>query len=205
MEHCRCSWPPIQGLDAAYRPYLQAGLQHLKLLTYGRGTSLWKGCLSLEVLAITSLPICWELKLWVEKISSCMVPTVQWNASCSIITCFHRSKVLNVRSYWSFSDKMRQSRYGGSAPNVCPGMNLVVHHLHTCVCFKHIVLINMFDCFRMPVQYVIEEWDFRDLTLKMRPPVFIPRPETEVFSQKICAQDSSNHQWSNRFFYFVLF
>ncbi|KAM7422785.1 hypothetical protein PAMA_010703 [Pampus argenteus] len=32
---------------------------------------------------------------------------------------------------------------------------------------------------RMPVQYVIEEWDFRDLTLKMRSPVFIPRPETE--------------------------
>lgn len=33
---------------------------------------------------------------------------------------------------------------------------------------------------RMPVQYIIEEWDFRDLTLKLRPPVFIPRPETEV-------------------------
>ncbi|KAM4582433.1 MTRF1L release factor glutamine methyltransferase [Fundulus diaphanus] len=32
---------------------------------------------------------------------------------------------------------------------------------------------------RMPVQYIIEEWDFRDLTLKLRPPVFIPRPETE--------------------------
>uniref|UniRef100_A0A0B7BHX8 peptide chain release factor N(5)-glutamine methyltransferase n=2 Tax=Arion vulgaris TaxID=1028688 RepID=A0A0B7BHX8_9EUPU len=32
---------------------------------------------------------------------------------------------------------------------------------------------------RMPVQYVIEEWDFHDLTLKMRPPVLIPRPETE--------------------------
>ncbi|CAB1314669.1 unnamed protein product, partial [Coregonus sp. 'balchen'] len=32
---------------------------------------------------------------------------------------------------------------------------------------------------RMPVQYVIEEWDIRDLTLKMRPPVFIPRPETD--------------------------
>lgn len=26
---------------------------------------------------------------------------------------------------------------------------------------------------------MIEEWDFRDITLKMRPPVFIPRPETE--------------------------
>ena len=32
----------------------------------------------------------------------------------------------------------------------------------------------------MPVQYVIEEWDFRDLVLQMKPPVLIPRPETEV-------------------------
>ncbi|ROL50731.1 HemK methyltransferase family member 1 [Anabarilius grahami] len=32
---------------------------------------------------------------------------------------------------------------------------------------------------RMPVQYVIEEWDFSDLALKMKRPVFIPRPETE--------------------------
>lgn len=32
---------------------------------------------------------------------------------------------------------------------------------------------------RMPVQYVIGEWDFGAMTLEMRPPVFIPRPETE--------------------------
>ncbi|XP_026476656.1 hemK methyltransferase family member 1-like [Ctenocephalides felis] len=31
----------------------------------------------------------------------------------------------------------------------------------------------------MPVQYIIGEWDFKDLTLKVVPPVFIPRPETE--------------------------
>lgn len=32
----------------------------------------------------------------------------------------------------------------------------------------------------MPVQYIIKEWDFRSLKgLKMSPPVFIPRPETE--------------------------
>lgn len=37
-----------------------------------------------------------------------------------------------------------------------------------------------FTCHRMPVQYVLGEWDFQDLTLKMKPPVFIPRPETEV-------------------------
>ena len=33
---------------------------------------------------------------------------------------------------------------------------------------------------REPLQYVIGEWDFRNLTLDMRPPVLIPRPETEV-------------------------
>lgn len=32
----------------------------------------------------------------------------------------------------------------------------------------------------MPVQYIIGEWDFRELTLKLVPPVFIPRPETEI-------------------------
>ena len=32
----------------------------------------------------------------------------------------------------------------------------------------------------MPVQYIIGEWDFRDITLKLVPPVFIPRPETEI-------------------------
>lgn len=32
----------------------------------------------------------------------------------------------------------------------------------------------------MPLQYIVKEWDFRDLTLQLLPPVFIPRPETEV-------------------------
>ncbi|KAM3620991.1 uncharacterized protein V6R79_004560 [Siganus canaliculatus] len=40
---------------------------------------------------------------------------------------------------------------------------------------------------RMPVQYVLEEWDFRDLTLTMRPPVFIPRPETEELVELVLA------------------
>ena len=33
---------------------------------------------------------------------------------------------------------------------------------------------------QMPLQYVLGDWDFRELTLKMTPPVLIPRPETEV-------------------------
>ena len=31
----------------------------------------------------------------------------------------------------------------------------------------------------MPLQYLVGNWDFRDLTLLCRPPVFIPRPESE--------------------------
>lgn len=33
---------------------------------------------------------------------------------------------------------------------------------------------------RVPVQYILGEWDFRHVTLAMRPPVFVPTAETEV-------------------------
>lgn len=32
---------------------------------------------------------------------------------------------------------------------------------------------------RLPVQYILGKWNFRDVPLQMCPPVFIPRPETE--------------------------
>ena len=52
--------------------------------------------------------------------------------------------------------------------------------------------LTLSDCFlilspsfsqlcRIPVQYIIGEWDFRNVTLLMQPPVFIPEPETEVW------------------------
>ena len=37
----------------------------------------------------------------------------------------------------------------------------------------------------VPIQYILKEWDFRDVCLKMRAPVFIPRPETEVNKHNI--------------------
>ncbi|XP_075288490.1 MTRF1L release factor glutamine methyltransferase isoform X2 [Opisthocomus hoazin] len=43
---------------------------------------------------------------------------------------------------------------------------------------------------RMPVQYVLGEWDFQDLTLKMKPPVFIPRPETEDLVSLVVEEES---------------
>lgn len=36
------------------------------------------------------------------------------------------------------------------------------------------------NLYRMPIQYIIGEWDFCDITLKLVPPIFIPRPETEI-------------------------
>jgi release factor glutamine methyltransferase len=40
------------------------------------------------------------------------------------------------------------------------------------ICYKR--------CQRIPTQYLIGEWPFRDTSLILKPPVFIPRPETEV-------------------------
>ncbi|XP_053694532.1 MTRF1L release factor glutamine methyltransferase [Sabethes cyaneus] len=47
---------------------------------------------------------------------------------------------------------------------------------------------------RMPVQYIIREWEFRDITLKMIPPVFIPRPETEELVELILQQIDTQRQ-----------
>lgn len=41
---------------------------------------------------------------------------------------------------------------------------------------------------RMPVQFILKEWEFRDLLLKMKVPVFIPRPETEELIELITQQ-----------------
>lgn len=45
----------------------------------------------------------------------------------------------------------------------------------------------------MPVQYIIGEWDFRDITLKLVPPIFIPRPETEIIVDIILKRLSGLH------------
>lgn len=42
-----------------------------------------------------------------------------------------------------------------------------------------IYLVLLFFSSSVPIQYIINEWNFRNLTLKMRPPVFVPWAETE--------------------------
>lgn len=40
---------------------------------------------------------------------------------------------------------------------------------------------------RVPLQYLLGEWDFRHLTLVMKQPVLIPRPETEQLAGLVLA------------------
>lgn len=48
---------------------------------------------------------------------------------------------------------------------------------------------------RTPVQYLLGEWDFHHITLAVRPPVLIPRPETEgLVDLVLAALDSSCHR-----------
>jgi len=50
---------------------------------------------------------------------------------------------------------------------------------------------------RMPVQYIMGDWDFRSLTLKMRPPVFIPRPETEELVGHVLEHLTSHQEFQS--------
>ena len=46
---------------------------------------------------------------------------------------------------------------------------------------------------REPIQYILGDWDFMDLTLNMRPPVLIPRPETEQLVELILGTGNDGH------------
>lgn len=47
---------------------------------------------------------------------------------------------------------------------------------------------------RMPLQYIAGDWDFRRITLATRPPVFIPRPETEQLVDLVLEHIMPHHQ-----------
>lgn len=47
---------------------------------------------------------------------------------------------------------------------------------------------------RMPVQFLAGEWDFHHISLKLRPPVLIPRPETEELVQLVLDHDEDNNK-----------
>ena len=60
--------------------------------------------------------------------------------------------------------------------------NLINAASHTSLSVQQsekLALMSQCRLANMPLQYILGYWDFRKLRLKMRPPVFIPRPETE--------------------------
>ncbi|XP_037959204.1 MTRF1L release factor glutamine methyltransferase-like [Teleopsis dalmanni] len=66
--------------------------------------------------------------------------------------------------------------------------NTISDYLSTSLNDKQVQELNRLceaRCGRMPLQYIIGEWDFMNITLRTAPTVFIPRPETEEFVQKV--------------------
>ncbi len=47
---------------------------------------------------------------------------------------------------------------------------------------------------RVPVQYIVGDWDFRDIEIVVRQPVFIPRPETEMLVDVIVGHYSLDEE-----------
>jgi len=47
---------------------------------------------------------------------------------------------------------------------------------------------------RMPIQYILGNWDFHNITLDLHPPVFIPRPETEQLVDLVLERLGPGHQ-----------
>ncbi|KAF5305917.1 hypothetical protein FQR65_LT07528 [Abscondita terminalis] len=86
---------------------------------------------------------------------------------------FRNRMVSGMKFLDELKDWMQYTIYSDGACRISEETPYEVN-VGTELCLVKIVL------FQMPVQYIIEEWDFRDLTLIMKPPVFIPRPETEM-------------------------
>lgn len=50
---------------------------------------------------------------------------------------------------------------------------------------------------RTPIQYLVGDWDFHFITLRVRPPVLIPRPETEELVEYVLKESTSNEKGEN--------
>jgi release factor glutamine methyltransferase len=57
---------------------------------------------------------------------------------------------------------------------------------------KFTQLCRLRETKRMPVQYLVGEWDFHHVSLLLRKPVLIPRPETEELVELVLASDLSS-------------
>lgn len=59
---------------------------------------------------------------------------------------------------------------------------------------KYVHLCQLRADHRVPVQYLVGEWDFHHITLRVKSPVLIPRPETEELVQLVLEDERiGNH------------
>ncbi|XP_017111412.1 MTRF1L release factor glutamine methyltransferase [Drosophila elegans] len=109
----------------------------------------------------SSIPVSKALEngRWVEKLKAAGVEDTDFNLKCIV------SHVLKQK-FNSVPDSLAQLQFN-------PGQ---------LADFERFLEAR---CARMPLQHIIGEWDFMDITLKTSPSVFIPRPETEEFMRLV--------------------
>ncbi|XP_074644748.1 MTRF1L release factor glutamine methyltransferase-like [Tubulanus polymorphus] len=96
---------------------------------------------------------------WREKFSAMNVPEPRQSVESIVAHVLNRKTLFGIEYSVELNDKQKET----------------VDQL----CMKRLE--------RMPVQYIIGEWDFLDYTFILKPPVLIPRPETEelvLFAEK---------------------
>jgi len=86
----------------------------------------------------------------------------------------------NVESAYSFPDSTAHSDLEAfllSTPNLPPMP--IFHRKLTLNQVNHVISMILRRIQKEPLQYIFEQWDFYDFTIKIRSPCLCPRPETE--------------------------
>ncbi|EDW80363.1 uncharacterized protein Dwil_GK18695 [Drosophila willistoni] len=115
-----------------------------------------------------NLPVTNALKGWREKLKDAGVEDTDFNLKCIV------SHVLK-KKFNTVPDDFAQLEFNSSQLSD----------------FERFLEAR---CARMPLQHIIGEWDFMDITLKTAPTVFIPRPETEEFVRLVIENYKNDKQ-----------
>ncbi|XP_055906662.1 MTRF1L release factor glutamine methyltransferase [Eupeodes corollae] len=109
------------------------------------------------------------------------------------IRTFSKARVVNIRNNLdTWKSKLNEAGVGDIDFNLkCIVAHVTKKNFNTVPIYEDVQMSEdeykeferLVECriARMPLQYILGEWDFMDMTLKMQPTVFIPRPETEEF------------------------
>lgn len=125
----------------------------------------------------SQIPVTRALEGWTAKLKAAGIEDTDFNLKCIVSHVLNRKFVKYLCKLWMWSLILFP---GERFPqNTVPDSFAELQFNPTQLAdFERFLEAR---CARMPLQHIIGEWDFMDITLKTAPTVFIPRPETEEF------------------------